>query len=188
MQLKIKRVCKKLKIRLTKKVGKRRVYKSLKTLKNQIKMKLKKFKKLKKLKKLKKNNFGSRKSHFGIGTILLGILAISGLYLGYKYYKMKDTLKKIKMLYPNMPRQDALIISGYINYPGKDKENYWKIIKDKLITNLKNNRKLNDIQKDQVKEYLLKFIEKSKTESKDVIDKLNELDKINKIHKLKKVI
>jgi len=182
MQLKIKKLCKRLKIRLTKKVGKRRVYKNVSVLKNQIKMKLKKLKN----KKKRKNNFGSRKSHFGIGSIILGVLAISGLYVGYKVYKVNNTIKKIKLLYPNMPKRASFIIAAYYNYPEKDKENFWKITKDQLINKIKNNRKLNDIQKDKVKEDLFKFIEKVKEKSKEVIHKINELDKINKIYELKK--
>ena len=37
MQLKLKKLCKKLKIRLTRKVGKRRIYKNVSVLKKQIK-------------------------------------------------------------------------------------------------------------------------------------------------------
>ena len=164
MQLKIKRLCKKLKIKITKKVGKRRVYKSLTTLKKQIKMKLKKrnIKSVKSVKNIK------RKSSFGIETIVLSLITLTGLFVGYKVYKLNQTFKKIKMVFPKINKKEALIISGYMNYPEKDKENYWKDIKEKGFDQIDKIREYNDIKKDKLKEKLVNLIEKMKSDSKEV--------------------
>ena len=66
---KILKLCKRFKIKCTKKVGKRRVYKSVAVLKKQLKRKMKKSRKTRKVRKSRKCrfgfSFGSRKSRFG---------------------------------------------------------------------------------------------------------------------------